>query len=113
MMRSLITACGCSILYFFGSTCFIARLIADPPMPEVDALGDRSRTVLDPNKKYGRLLIQASNIKIDGRGALIEGQTRGDATANGNARQGIAGRGVKRNERWKRAMCDAGWWEPE
>ena len=49
-------------------------------------------TVLDPAKSYGRLVIKASNITLDGRGAWIIGATRGDPKDYKEV--GVSARGV-------------------
>ena len=49
-------------------------------------------TVLDPAKTYGPIVIKASNITIDGRGAWVVGATKGDPKDFKGI--GIAGKGV-------------------
>jgi len=57
----------------------LAAMIGAPPLLAMDApreiTGD---TTLDPAKVYGALVIKASNITIDGRGATIQGASGGD-----------------------------------
>ncbi len=51
-------------------------------------------TVLDPAQTYGPLIIKASNITLDGRGAAVVGKTSGDPreyTGTGIFAQGVSG----------------------
>lgn len=83
----------------------------------------RSDTVLDPTKTYAGLVIQASNVVVDGRGAVIEhppGVESKDFAGVGIAASGVSGvtlrnlrvRGfelalkVERGERWTVEDCD-------
>ena len=59
--------------------------------PAVEITSD---TVLDPATTYGPLVIKASNVTIDGRGARVLGKTTGDPrgfTGTGIFAQGVSG----------------------
>jgi parallel beta-helix repeat protein len=51
----------------------------EPPQAPAPPLVITTNTILDPAKTYGRIVIKASNITIDGRGASIVGLTKGNA----------------------------------
>jgi parallel beta-helix repeat protein len=96
-------------------------------------------TVLDPIKVYGRIIIKASNIHIDGRGAWVIGAAKGEPrtfTGTGIFADGVSGvtlknvkvRGweiglkVANGSDWTIESCDfsdnfhdpeQGWWGPE
>jgi parallel beta-helix repeat protein len=105
---------------------------AGPPPLEITA-----DTVLDPVKTYGQIVIKASNITIDGRGAWVVGATKGDPkdfkgvgiAANGvsgvtlkniNAKGWDIGLKIQQGSKWLVENCDfsgnfhypaAGWGE--
>ena len=64
------------------------------PAPTATPLVITQDTVLDPAKTYGPLVIKASNITIDGRGAWVIGATQGnpkDFKGNGVEADGVSG----------------------
>lgn len=63
--------------------CLLTTMIVTASAPAEDITQD---TPLDPGKTYGSLVIKASNITIDGRGATIAG----DEDLPGNKRKGVA-----------------------
>jgi parallel beta-helix repeat protein len=95
-------------------------------------------TVLDPGRSYGRIIIKASNITLDGRGAWVSGATKGDPKTykqTGISADGISGVTLKNlrvkgwetglkvvnGSRWRIEGCDLsdnfhdpeqGWWGP-
>ena len=111
---------------------------ADPPEspPPLEITKD---TTLDPAKTYGRIVIKASNITIDGRGAWVIGATKGDTTTYkqigifAEAVSGVTLKNVKvkgwetglkivNGSKWLVENCDfsdnyhnpeQGWWGPE
>ncbi len=115
------------------------------PTPAADAaellppLEITKDTALDPAKSYGRIVIKASNITLDGRGAWVIGATKGDPntyTRIGISAEGVSGVTLKNvkvkgwktglkvvnGSRWIIENCDFsdnfhdpehGWWGPE
>ena len=120
-------------------------IVSQGPMPSSSAdetpavLEITKDTVLDPARSYGRIIIKASNITLDGRGAWVIGATKGDPNTykeTGIAAEGVSGvtlRNVKvkgwecglkvvNGSRWLIENCDFsdnfhdpehGWWGPE
>jgi parallel beta-helix repeat protein len=83
-----------------ASSCFAVGLLLssvaaaqDPEKPDPrPALEITQDTSLDPAKTYGPIVIKASNITIDGRGAWVVGARQGDPKDFKNV--GIAAKGV-------------------
>jgi len=55
-----------------------AALLVLLALPGADPVVITADTVLDPAKTYGSIVIKASNVTVDGRGATIVGATSGD-----------------------------------
>ena len=81
------------VLGAFGAVCVAAALArAQAPAPAFQPLELTSDTMLDPAKTYGPIVIKASNITVDGRGAWVVGAQQGDAKDYKGL--GISGDGV-------------------
>ena len=57
---------------------WIVLMVAVVVTPQDGALEITGDTTLDPTKSYGRIVIKASNVTIDGKGAWLIGAVKGD-----------------------------------
>lgn len=83
---------GWAIAVFLLAVAFPA-IAADKPAPQPLLVIEKD-TELDPAKTYSRIIINASNITIDGKGASIVGATEGDPKAfqgTGISADGVSG----------------------
>jgi parallel beta-helix repeat protein len=67
------------------------RAVAVGPQPDVPVLEITADTTLEPAKTYGRLVIKASNVMVDGKGARIVGSAGDPKSFTGT---GVSAAGV-------------------
>ncbi len=128
----------CLAAIFLGQASRSSSSAADEPAPP-PPLEITKNTVLDPAKTYGRIVIKASDVTVDGRGASIIGATKGGPKSSkqiGISAAGVSGVTLKNvkvkgwdtglkvvnGSRWLIENCDfsdnfhdpeQGWWGPE
>jgi parallel beta-helix repeat protein len=71
-----------------------AAMQATPPARPGDALVITRDTVLDPTRRYGPIVIAASGITLDGRGAVVEGAVVADESRAAGAGAGAGAEAV-------------------
>lgn len=102
----------------------LAPAVARPDFkPDVPVLEVTKDTTLDPKKTYGRVLVKASNVAVDGRGAWVIGADGGKpntykgvgiegkgvsgvAVKNVNVRGFETGLRIEAGEKWAVENCD-------
>ena len=85
----------CALLCLATWLSFRSSVMAAPEAAKSDTrpvLGISKDTVLDPKKTHGPIVIKASDISIDGRGAWVIGAIRGDPKDYKDV--GVSGNGV-------------------